>query len=324
MMKNAESKWKIENFRSRGTSIASNGRVFLASICIYLCLTWHSNITLTPNMQDDSDFSLQIDSSPYSLKDKDCPNRIHLVVISDRKKSDYPLKALVNSILNYTSTPITLNVVTKKNIAFLDEVNSNFFRINYHNPAPLLETSRKLISETGFSSTHYSHHFAMQKLFINQLEFPQKDKATKVLLLDDDFTFFTDMVPLWDLISANPKNISLYCPQDKDRVFRYFTKKKAPNNGDQLRYCISGMMGIPLEIQSQRSNFTHHAIKATHRMTKEYDISYSVADQDVVNRMFAEDKDGFELIPCRWGCDVNSWYVQNYLMDINFISFRVY
>lgn len=118
----------------------------------------------------------------------------------------------------------------------------------------------------------------------------------KVLLLDDDFTFFVDMYPLWDIISANPNNISLYCPQDKDRVLHYFTKKNAPNNGDTVRYCNSGIMGIPLENEIESSNLTHHAIHAMRRMTKEYDLSYAVADQDVVNRMYAEDKDNYELI----------------------------
>lgn len=296
---------KSVNSRSRGISVAFNSRVFFACICI--CLTWYTNIILTTSnnlQEDDSDFQLEIDSMPDSSIGKECPKRIHLVVISDREKSDYPLKALVNSILNHTSTPITLNVVTTKNIEFLDKVNSNFFRVNYHNPAPLLEKSRKAISETGFKSLHYSAHFAMQKLFINQLEFQYK--VNKVLLLDDDFTFFTDMSPLWDIIAANPNKISLYCPHDKDRVLHYFTRKNAPNNGDTLRYCNSGIMGIPLESLFQSSNFTHHAINAMRRMTNEYDFSYSVADQDVVNRMYAEDKDNFELIPCRWGCDVNS------------------
>ena len=143
----------------------------------------------------------------------------------------------------------------------------------------------------------------------------------KVFIAATGFSFFSFlehtitaniwiMSPLWDIISANPNNISLYCPQDKDRVLHYFTSKNAPNNGD-MRYCNSGMIGIPLENESRQSNFTHHAIHAMRRMTREYDLSYAVADQDVVNRMYAEDKQNYELIPCRWGCDVNSWYVQS-------------
>lgn len=172
-MQNEESIHKSVRSRSRpGISAAFNGRILFACICS-ICLTWYSNITLTSSNnlhQEDLDFSLELDSSPDSSIDKECPNRIHLVVISDRKKSDYPLKALVNSILNYTSTPITFNVVTSKNIEFLDELNSNFFRVNYHSPAPLLEKSKRAIWR--LVSLHYSAHFAMQKLFINQLEFP--------------------------------------------------------------------------------------------------------------------------------------------------------
>ena len=160
---------KSVNSRSHGISVAFNSRVFFAFIC--LCLTWYSNIILTTSnnlQQDDSDFQLEIDSIPDTSKNKECPNRIHVVVISDRNRSDYPLRALVNSILNYTNTPITLNIVTSNNIEFLDGINSNFFRVNYHNPTPLLSSSRKVIRETGFKSLHYSAHFAMQKLFINQ------------------------------------------------------------------------------------------------------------------------------------------------------------
>jgi hypothetical protein len=318
--------------RKSGKHIALTSRRFLLCVLVFLLIIqWRSNIVFTSNdPTDDTGYSLEFESSDsiekvtstdpkddtdYSLEfessdsmEKVCHKRIHLTVVSDRKRSDYPLKALINSILNYTTSPVTLNIVTKNNIPFLDELNSTYFRIHYHHPMYLLEASRQLIKETGFRSVHYSADFAMQKLFLNQLQYSKEDHAEKVLVLDDDFTFFTDMTPLWDSIIENPNNISLYCPEDKERVQRYFnfTGKRAPNNGDPFRYCNSGIMGVPIAIQSQSSNFTHHAVEATRRMTKEYDFSYSVADQDIVNRMLAEDKNGFEFIPCQWGCDVNS------------------
>ena len=248
-----------------------------------------------------NEFSINFSDSISSVEK--CDKRIHIAIVSDREKSDYPLRALINSILNFTSTPVTVNIVTKNRIPFMDMLNTtSYFSVHYHDSTHLFKSSQKLVKETGFKTLHYSAKFGMQKLFLNELQF--ETTAQKIIVLDDDITFFTDITPLWDKMMENPRNISLYCPEDMKRVNRYFVNKNATDNGHSLRYCNSGLMGIP-----KVSNFTNLAIEATQKMTKQYDFSYSVADQDIVNRMLAENNNGFEFIPCQWACDVNSWYV---------------
>ena len=231
-------------------------------------------------------------------------DRIHIVVVSDREQSDFPLKGLINSILNFTSIPVTVNVVTSKdNIPFLDNLNTtSYFTTKYHNSTTTLQLSQQLMRESGFKTLHYSAKYGMQKLFLNNLRLPPETR--KFLVLDDDITFFTDIAPLWQTIMSSPHKISLYCPEDVNRVNHYFTNKRAPDNGHSTRYCNSGMFALPV-----RSNFTQLAIEATHKMVNQYDFSYSVADQDIVNRMLAENNSDYEFIPCNWACDCNSWYV---------------
>jgi hypothetical protein len=66
--------------------------------------------------------------------------RLDLVVLSDRGglNDTQPLKALVNSILLYTTHPVNLNVVTKNRLPWLDALNEaphNVFRVHYHSPS---------------------------------------------------------------------------------------------------------------------------------------------------------------------------------------------
>ena len=116
-----------------------------------------------------------------------------------------------------------------------------------------------------------------------------------------------------------PNHISLYCPKDSKRVNRYFISKHAPDNGHPTRYCNSGIMGLPIH----NNSFVDMAVNAMFHMVKQYDFVYSVADQDVVNRMVGEnynngggdddddnnydDDTVFDFISCQWACDVNSW-----------------
>jgi lipopolysaccharide biosynthesis glycosyltransferase len=232
--------------------------------------------------------------------------RLDLVVLSDRggPNSIQPLKALVNSILLYTTHPINLNVVTKDHYPWLDALNEasqNVFRVYYHSPSIIFAQSQALVNATGATSIHYSSVFAFQKLFLSTLTYPS-GTLSKVLMLDDDMVFYEDITPLVDLVRKNPDSLSLYCPVDPTRVEKFFGT--TPDNGHTERYCNSGMMGLPL------GNRTAELFaKAMSNMKRKYPhMVFRVADQDVVNRYFAEhDDDGsVDYIPCDWSCDFNS------------------
>jgi lipopolysaccharide biosynthesis glycosyltransferase len=236
----------------------------------------------------------------------DTVKRLDLVVLSDRGGPDntQPLKALVNSILLYTTHPINLNVVTKNALPWLDALNEaeqNVFRVYYHSPSIIFAQSQALVNATGATSIHYSSVFAFQKLFLSTLTYPS-GTFSKVLMLDDDMVFYADITPLVDLVRENPDSLSLYCPVDPTRVKEYFGT--TPDNGHTERYCISGMMGLPL------GNRTAELFaKAMINMKRQYPrMVLRVADQDVVNRHYAEHHDdgSVDFIPCDWSCDFNS------------------
>jgi hypothetical protein len=132
-------------------------------------------------------------------------------------------------------------------------------------------------------------------------------------MLDDDIIFYNDLLPLWNILYKTPNSLSLYCPMDSFYAKLYFADRNATYNGDSIRYCISGMMRFPIVPQS---NQTNHSVvdlfeSSTANMMREYpNIQYSVADQDVINRVYADFKYGrnksrivIDLIPWEWGCN---------------------
>lgn len=229
---------------------------------------------------------------------RSCAMPLDLVVLSDRGTftREQPLKALVNSILLYTTRPVNLNIVTSVQMPWLGALNSSQFRVHFHPTSKVYARTRALIQRTRISSTHYSARHAFQKLFLSTLDYP-KGTGRKVLMLDDDMVFYEDLTPLADLVMRNPSRLSLYCQLDPGRVKFYFQNR--PHNGDSEKYCISGMMGLPL------GNGTAELFEtAATEMKLEYpDIKFAVADQNVVNRVYAHHKESVDLIPCEWSCD---------------------
>ena len=220
---------------------------------------------------------------------------LNLVVVSDRNASPVPLRAFVNSLLLYASRPIRLNVVSKVGIPWLEALSSKEFLVYRHDPKELIMRTETLINATGFKSTHYSAAFGVQKLFLPTLTY--ESGVEKVLVLDDDMVFYTDIAPLVNIVMKDT-----VLPFDPLRIDKYFRGPNREHNGHDKAYCISGMMGLPLGEETSRL-----FEEATKNMTREYpNATYKVADQDVVNRYFAENNDGVQRIPCEWSCDVQS------------------
>lgn len=107
-------------------------------------------------------------------------------------------------------------------------------------------------------------------------------------------------------------SLSLYCPVDFFAKL-YLSDRNASHNGDSQRYCISGTMGFPTAPPHNKTNDDihdqhHHPTvdlfdSSTANMMREYPhIQYTVADQDVINRAYADrGKEGnnilIDLIP---------------------------
>lgn len=248
--------------------------------------------------------------------------RLQLTIVSDRNTTNGPIrgggrnkkafviKALVNSILKYTTNPVDLYIVTSPNsfeLQYLQELDESSPAFNVYPiwVEPLLQHSRHVMNISGFTSYHYSTTFAMVKPFLSVAKDQFCEHTRKVLLLDDDHVFFEDVSPLYQYVLEQPDKVSLYCPIDRRRVDRTLVRQGVPHNGDKIRYCISGMLGIPINNStSSADRFEQAAIN----MVKEYpNYTYWFADQDIVNRAFAEQPEStYHLIPCEWSCDCNS------------------
>lgn len=239
------------------------------------------------------------------------PCKIDIVVMSDRNDSQVPLKGLVNSILQFTTLPVAMHIITTaKNIPWLEQLHSSFFQINLYDPVEhgLYNRTQQLMNQTSFNTSHYSAKFALQKIYLPVIPFHGRPK--KILMLDDDIIFYHDISPLWNLLYKNPNRLSLYCPVDPFFAKFYFAGRNASHNGDSRRYCISGMIGFPIHYRTSYSNKNFYSPvvdlleNATANMMQEYpDVKYTVADQDIVNRAYAENKDDIDLIPWGWGCN---------------------
>jgi lipopolysaccharide biosynthesis glycosyltransferase len=245
--------------------------------------------------QSKFDFNCAVDLTP-----------IQLLVVSDRQDNKTPLLGFVNSILMYTSHPVHLHIVTRQTaIPWVDSLESEYFHVTYH--LTPLAYSKLIASRTNFKTDHYSSVFAMVKLFIPTLSFAEG--ISKVLVLDDDMVFYRDLYPLYELVQTKPHQLSLFCPEDSRRVETYYTRKNMTGNGHPTRYCISGMMGIPVQPQDKIVDLFENTLA---NMNRDYPGHiYSVADQDVVNRAFADHHDNIDLIPCQWSYDSHSCMKHN-------------
>jgi hypothetical protein len=170
----------------------------------------------------------------------------------------------------------------------------------------LFALSQALMKETGFKSTHYSSVFAMGKLFLPRLNYSiDGSRPRKLLVLDDDMVFYKDITPSMDIVHANPQNLTLHCPTDP--VLADVFLRNTPDNGDTKRCCISGMMGVPLSDVGGASMVVDLFVNATKEMTRQHPGKiYEVADQDVVNRAHASQKETIDLTPREWSCDFAS------------------
>jgi hypothetical protein len=256
-------------------------------------------------------------SSPAAASRKSnataAPCFIEIVVMSDRNNSELPLKGLVNSILQHTTRPVTLHIVTTAHtIPWLQQLHSQYFQIYLYDPIEhgLYNRSQHLINQTSFRPFHYSANFAISKIYLPLLPYrktqQQHQNAPKILMLDDDIVFYKDLAPLWDdILYQNPDRMSLYCPVEPRFVQMYFTGRDAPHNGDTERYCNSGMMGFPIRNEQRIQHRIVQMLEdATVHMMREYPrIFYTLADQDIVNRAFVENKHDIDLIPWEWGCN---------------------
>ena len=253
----------------------------------------------------------------------DSKQAIHLVVMSDRTgyfdpKWD-PFPALVNSLLLHSSMPIVMHVVTRYPIPWLDALDSPFFQVNYYNYERLgfFGNAHRMQRSYNFQSSHKSMPMPMVKLFFTLLPLPTPpDYSTSrgienLLLVDDDITFFNDPAKLW--LQLNPHRLALNCPKDPRRIEKFYTSVNQTSNGHSERYCNSGMVNLPIlpKRAHPKYGFTNDLMEmyfnATFQMTTEYpEAWYLTADQDIYNRILADNEELVDMIPCQWHCDYNS------------------
>jgi hypothetical protein len=169
--------------------------------------------------------------------------RVDILVISNRgSNSIKPFQGLVNSLLEHTSNPVHLHIVSDTRPDWQQNLNSTeHFKIYYQGTAKLQEQAKDLNGRVKYRSTHYSKISAYQKLFLSTMNFPP-GTPSKILLIDDDYVFYEDATGLMEKILEHPDRISLQCPIDPARIQGYFNKTNMPLLGHHSRYCNAGMM----------------------------------------------------------------------------------
>lgn len=232
---------------------------------------------------------------------------LDLLILSDRENTEIPLKGLVNSLLNYTSSPIHLNVVTRApDIPWLKQLESRYLKVSLHNPHKLLDRSIALVNQTNLVLAHPSSTFAIQKLFLPELPLElSSPENEKFLMIDDDIVVFEDITPLYGLIHEAPTDhISLLCAPDHFNLRKICWKRGVPHNCDDKLYCVTGLVGFPIRNRTARTGLIQSLEQTTHEMMVEYPNSTaSQADQDIFNRFFRFHKhSNVQNIPCEWAC----------------------
>jgi hypothetical protein len=242
----------------------------------------------------------------------DSTNALHFVLLSDRKESETPLRAFVNSLLTYSSMPIGLHIVTRHSIEWLDEMDSPVFQVHFYNYERLgyLGNAIRLQRIFGFKSKHTSMPYPLTKPFYSNLPFPRpraegEDSVDRVLIIDDDILFWSDPAALFNLL--DPAKLALSCPVDPKRVNTYYTETDMASNGHLTRYCNAGMVHMPILPRRPHEDFgstndiLDMYLNATAAMTKEYPkYRYQCSDQQIYNRLFADQEDRMDNIPCDW------------------------
>lgn len=233
---------------------------------------------------------------------------VHVAVVSDRDTKN-PFLALVHSILMYTTAPVAFHVFTEHPYVFLNgiEKKTPYARVFYYSNAPNNERAARLVDESNFITIHHSGITSMSRLFIGQSPFQPIGKVPKVIIVDDDILFYRDISELWKIVMVNQSNISLFCHPDKRRMRRWLRRHK--DNGDREggRYCQGGLMALPVAAFPGAVNSSKYFWDATFDMTAQYpNVTYHLAHQQILNRMFVKHKSTIDIIPCNWHGDTHT------------------
>ena len=235
---------------------------------------------------------------------------VQVAVVSDRKTS-MPLNGLVHSILTYTTSPVVFHIFTEHPYAFLDNISqaTPYVKVYHYSSVPNIERAKRLIEETKFRTGHASAAPSMSRLFISQAPFQPIGKVPKVIVVDDDILFYRDIAELWQNVTVNQSQISLFCPHDGKRIQRWLINKMHPDDGDVegQRYCQGGLMALPVASYPGAVNSSQYFWDATFEMQTQYpNASYLLAHQQVLNRMFAKYKATIHTLPCNWHGDIHT------------------
>lgn len=258
---------------------------------------------MLPNQQEpDYTYSRFNDAFPL-----DSSNAIHFAVLCDRKNSTLPLRALINSILKFSSKPVVIHMVKSyHSMEWLDKLDSPYFQINFYHyeRIGLLGDVIRLQKKYDYKSLHRSDPYPQTKIFFSILPFPRKS-IKNVIIIDDDFTFQDDPAKLYGLL--DPTKLAMACPEDPERVQKWYSDR--PNDGHPSKYCNSGLINMPILERSPHDEFgwTNDILDmymvAMRNMHLQYPgVAHRLSDQDVFNRVFAENEANMENIPCEWHC----------------------
>ncbi|CAB9506174.1 expressed unknown protein [Seminavis robusta] len=264
---------------------------------------------------------------------------LDLVVLSSRvNNTEIPLKGFVHSLLSYTTSPIHLHVVSSapsSRYQWLHQITNatsnekSYFRVSFYNPRKLLQRSLDLIESSNLTLGHPSSRYAIQKLFLPELDIRlSSPENTKVLMIDDDQIYFEDITPLYEYIHTpqqDQQQLSLLCAPDRFNIRKICKRRGVPHNCHDDLYCVSGLVGFPMRNHTARHQLVHELEQTAHDMMQEYPNSIaSQADQDIFNRFFryksnghrtaddnnnnnsssttAAEQQQVQVIPCEWSC----------------------
>jgi len=253
----------------------------------------------------------------HGVSDSDVVN---IVIIASDAKHGKMAVATMNSILAVRDSAIIhffifvseemMQSTSNPLHAYKVAVHNRCTQVFLHSVDKPLKAAQQLQAETHYVNGHYGGIYALLKLVVHDF---LPTHVTSFILVDSDMVFLGNVGRMRQLarhgLSRRPGAvITMGCTYDPSRVNHYCTELNQPKNCHPTHFCISAPFYADLE-KMRAMNWTNHVVrKAMENMHSDYPTAnYSTADQDVFNRILANNAALMSPLPCRWRCEFSTY-----------------
>ena len=255
-----------------------------------------------------------------NLHDRDTVNVV-FVATGDDNHLKQAMVAMNSVLMTRTSMALSFFIFTDYKhvhsgllVDYKHKVENNCTKLHLHDFAPVAASMRALASSTHFKTTHYSGIYSMSKVLIHDF---LPANVNHYILMDTDMVLIGSIGSLRQaaryMLKRRPGSVvAMGCSYDPRRIQGYCTKTSTPKNCHPTHYCVSAPYYVDMT-KVRQLGWTKVAVrKAMQAMHNDYPTkTYTVADQDVWNRIFADTPDWIAPLPCRWRGDFSSYAPAN-------------